>query len=157
MSLKQSDKDYIAIGLGIIAIALFIFYLKSKAPRIQEKRVVEQVDLPGLSDAELAKEVERMKRIEEEDRRELKEFYKTKAGRIYRKHPEWSLDDCRRLADNSVWIGMSLEMLKYKRGLPNNANPSNYGNGVQWQWCWSDYTPSCFYDNNNDGLIDSYN
>ncbi len=85
-------------------------------------------------------------------------FMKTKAGRIHKKHPEWSKTDCELLVISKYWIGMDIEMLKYKRGLPNSANPSNYGNGVtQWQWCWTDLTPSCFYDNDGDGLIDSYN
>jgi len=84
-------------------------------------------------------------------------FMKTKAGRIYKKHPEWSREDCERLANNNIWIGMDIDMLKYKRGLPNSANPSNYGGVTQWQWCWSDFTPSCFYDNDGDGRIDSYN
>jgi hypothetical protein len=47
-------------------------------------------------------------------------------------------------------------MLKYIRGLPNSANPSNYGMGTEWQWCWNNYTPSCFYGD-EDGIIDSYN
>jgi len=88
---------------------------------------------------------------------EEKRFLKSKAGRIYKKHPEWSKEDCQRIADNEIWIGMSIDMLKYKHGLPNHANPSNYGNGTQWQWCWDDLTPSCYYDNDNDGKIDSYN
>ncbi len=81
----------------------------------------------------------------------------SKAGQICIQHPEWEKYDCERLADNKFWVGMSIDMLKYRRGLPNAANPSNYGSGTQWQWCWYDYTPSCFYDENNDGLIDSYN
>ena len=86
-----------------------------------------------------------------------KKFLKSKAGRIWKKHPEWSKEDCELLASNKIWIGMAYSMLKYKRGLPDHANPSNYGNGTQWQWCWNDYTPSCFYDHDDDGKIDSYN
>jgi hypothetical protein len=83
---------------------------------------------------------------------------KTKAGKIYKKHPEWSRGDCEKLAEGSIWIGMDIQMLKYRMGRPNSANPSNYGGGVtQWQWCWTDWTPSCFYDNDGDSKIDSYN
>jgi hypothetical protein len=89
--------------------------------------------------------------------KEMKSWHKTKAGRIQLKHPAWSREDCEKIANRMIWIGMSLDMLKYERGLPNHANPSNYGNGTQWQWCWDDYSPSCFYDENNDLLIDSYN
>jgi len=80
----------------------------------------------------------------------------SRAGQICLKHPFWTRDDCINLANNKVWIGMNLDMLKVLRGIPNNANPSNYGNGIQWQWCWNNHTPSCFYGG-NDGIITSYN
>ena len=80
-----------------------------------------------------------------------------KAAKILDKHPNWSRSDCESLVKKQVWVGMSYDMLKYSRGLPNIANPSDYGSGIQWQWCWTGYTPSCFYDRNDDGIIDSYN
>lgn len=82
---------------------------------------------------------------------------KSKAGRIYKKHPEWSRDDCEKLADGSIWIGMNYEMVVYLFGRPNSKTPSNYGNGTSWQYCWYNYSPSCFYDQDNDGRIDAYN
>ncbi len=87
---------------------------------------------------------------------EQKKWEKSKAAKIQKKHPEWTKEDCQRIADNKIWIGMSLDMLKYQRGTPNHANPSNYGEGTNWQWCWDDYTPSCFYGG-GDGIITSYN
>ena len=87
---------------------------------------------------------------------EQQKYYNTKAGRINKKHPEWSEATCERIANNGIWIGMSVDMLRYERGNPNSANPSNYGNGVSWQWCWDNYTPSCFYGGEN-GVITSYN
>ena len=81
---------------------------------------------------------------------------KSKAGKIQLKHPNWTKEDCIKISKNEIWIGMTLEMLKYLRGNPNSANPSNYGNGVRWQWCWDNYSPSCFYGNSN-GIITSYN
>ena len=51
---------------------------------------------------------------------------------------------------------MSLYMLIYERGNPNSINPSDYGNGVHYQWCWEDYTPSCFYGG-QDGIVTAYN
>ncbi len=98
-----------------------------------------------------------LKKDRAETRHESEAFNKTKAGRIKVKHPDWSREDCERLAKNRIWVGMGYDMLKYLRGLPNSANPSNYGSGTNWQWCWHDYTPSCFYDTNGDGKIDSYN
>ena len=91
-----------------------------------------------------------------EELAEQKAWDQSSAGQIYKAHPEWSKADCEKLANNKIWIGMTLSMLKYRRGLPNSSNPSNYGFGNEWQWCWKNYTPSCFYGN-DDGIIDSYN
>ena len=88
---------------------------------------------------------------------EQKTWDQSKAGKICKDNPTWSEKDCTNLADNLIWVGMSYDMLVYKRGEPNSANPSNYGGKNKWQWCWDDYTPGCFYDNNDDGIIDSYN
>ena len=52
---------------------------------------------------------------------------------------------------------MTYDMLVFKYGKPDSANPSNYGSGNQMQYCWNNYHPSCFYDDNGDGKIDSYN
>ena len=81
---------------------------------------------------------------------------KTKAGKIQKKHPEWSKADCLKIANNEYWIGMSIEMLHYERGLPNSVNQSNYGNGDKYQWCWHNHHPSCFYGDEN-GIITAYN
>ncbi|MFZ2226487.1 MAG: hypothetical protein WA064_03455 [Candidatus Moraniibacteriota bacterium] len=83
-------------------------------------------------------------------------YEKTKAGRIHTKHLDWSKEDCERLANNKIWIGMSYDMLVELWGKPNYATPSNYGNGTTWQWCWTYNTPSCFYGD-ADGIVDSYN
>lgn len=88
--------------------------------------------------------------------REDAEWDNSRAGRICNKHPEWGHSTCDRLANNEIWIGMSLDMLKSERGNPSSANPSNYGTGRSWQWCWSGYTPMCFYGA-DDGIINSYN
>jgi RNA polymerase subunit RPABC4/transcription elongation factor Spt4 len=88
---------------------------------------------------------------------EEKTWEQSKAGKLCKEHTNWTKEECQSLADNKIWIGMTYEMLVAKRGKPNSANPSNYGNGNKWQWCWYDHKPSCFYDNNEDGIIDSYN
>ena len=83
-------------------------------------------------------------------------WFKSKAGKIQKKHPIWSSTDCILLSQGRYWIGMSYDMLIYLRGRPNHVNPSNYGDGVIYQWCWDDHTPSCFYGG-SDGIITSYN
>lgn len=85
-----------------------------------------------------------------------KEWEKSKAGKIQKKHPDWSDEDCERVADNKIWIGMKYEMVVYMRGKPNTVNTSNYGNGQSYQACWDDYNPSCFYFE-EDHIITSYN
>lgn len=87
---------------------------------------------------------------------EQKEWEQSKAGKLCIKYPEWTKSECQNIADNKYWIGMSLDMLKALRGTPSSANPSNYGAGTHWQWCWDDYTPMCFYGE-DDGIITSYN
>jgi membrane protein implicated in regulation of membrane protease activity len=83
-------------------------------------------------------------------------YSRSRAGKLCAKHLDWTRDDCESVAHDRIWIGMSLEMLEANRGRPNSANPSNYGNGVSWQWCWDDYTPSCFYGG-SDQIITAYN
>jgi hypothetical protein len=96
--------------------------------------------------------------LSKEDYKTVSAKYNASAeGKLCNKHRDWLYADCTKVAAGKIWIGMSLDMLKAERGLPNSANPSNYGSGTQYQWCWHNYTPSCFYDNNDDGLIDSYN
>ena len=85
-----------------------------------------------------------------------KKWEKTKAGKIYLKHPDWFKEDCEKIARGEIWIGMSIDMLYYERGKANRRNDSNYGNGVNYQYCWDDYNPSCFYCG-TDGIITSYN
>ncbi len=85
-------------------------------------------------------------------------FDKSPAGKICKQHPSWSQEDCTRIANHKIWVGMSYEMLVLEYGRPNHINPSNYGRGTQYQYCWDNYTPpNCFYDNNGDGIIDAYN
>ncbi len=85
-------------------------------------------------------------------------YERSKAGQLCKAHPDWDKETCQRVADRNYWVGMTYEQLVASYGSkPNSANPSNYGGKTQWQWCWHSYSPSCFYDNNDDGIIDSYN
>lgn len=47
-------------------------------------------------------------------------------------------------------------MVVYLRGKPNTINPSNYGKGINYQFCYHNYKPSCFYSK-EDQIITSYN
>jgi hypothetical protein len=116
--------------------------LKSKSEKLS--RNIEAIDKVNL------------KKIEVKEKEADKEWYSSKAGKIQKKYPGWSRKDCKSLADRKIWIGMTYEMLVYQRGKPNTVNPSNYGNGIHYQFCWDDYTPSCFYSE-EDQIITSYN
>lgn len=85
-------------------------------------------------------------------------WQKSKAGKICKAHPDWVRYDCDNLANGKIWIGMSYDMVVYLMGKPDSKNVSNYGSGIKYQYCWYDYSsPNCFYDDDNDGLMDSYN
>jgi len=88
---------------------------------------------------------------------DLEAYNRSPAGRACKAHPEWTKEECELLAAGKIWIGMPYDILVYRLGRPDAVNPSNYGYGTQYQYCWMDYGPSCFYDQNNDGRIDSYN
>ena len=111
----------------------------------------EEVELAGnLRDARI-----RERKIKE-DNQDKKVWENSKYGKLQKKHPDWTDEECMKLIDKKIWIGMTYEMLVYQRGKPNTVNPSNYGSGTEYQCCWDDYSPSCFYMKEDD-IIYSYN
>lgn len=83
-------------------------------------------------------------------------FRKTPAGKIQDKHPEWSDEDCTKLANHNIWIGMSISMVIYERGGYSSRNISDYGSGKRYQYCWEGFETNCFYCG-KDGIVISYN
>jgi len=79
-----------------------------------------------------------------------------KAASIQKNHKDWTDNECIMLSKGQIWIGMSIQMVVYLRGLPNHKNVSNYGRGLQYQYCWDGYTSSCFYTY-EDQIVYSYN
>lgn len=71
-------------------------------------------------------------------------------------NPNWSEDDCRKIKNRDVWIGMSLDMLICERGFRPHKNQSNYGDGRRWQWYFEVGSPSYFYGG-DDEIITAYN
>jgi RNA polymerase subunit RPABC4/transcription elongation factor Spt4 len=89
---------------------------------------------------------------------QLAAWQKTPGGKICAAHPDWKHEDCDEIAKGAVWVGMTYDqlVLSYK-GKPDDANPSSNGGNIHYQYCWRDKNPSCFYDNNEDGIIDAIN
>lgn len=96
-----------------------------------------------------------------EQEKEENIWLKSKAGKYYKfcqsKQQVVSKEDCERAATGEIWIGMNYWLLVAKMGNPNSINPSNYGKGNQYQYCWHNWSPSCYYDKDDDNLIDSWN
>ncbi|MFA6143652.1 MAG: zinc-ribbon domain-containing protein [Sulfurimonas sp.] len=88
---------------------------------------------------------------------ELKASMSARAWKVHKKHPSWDIEDCKNVSKGRYWIGMNTDMMVASLGRPNSVKPSNYGNGQQWQYCYTDGWFQCFYDQNDDGIIDSYN
>ena len=106
--------------------------------------------------AENILEAKRRQREIEKNAENRKVWENSKYGKLQKKHPDWTDDECMKVVDKKIWIGMTYDMLLYQRGKPNTVNPSNYGSGTQYQCCWDDYSPSCFYMK-EDNIIYSYN
>lgn len=159
---KERTRKKSALVYGVLIIFFFILFGSSTDAARQNKSgntdrtTIALPEEPDLTQTQKDSIKAQEDSIAKMDAIAQKKWYNSKAGKIQIKHPDWSKDDCENIANKRIWIGMSLDMLKYERGTPNRANPSNYGNGNEWQWCWDDYTPSCFYGKDN-GIITSYN
>lgn len=132
--------------LGLVIAPIVLVGIESSNPG----SVVEKPAEPQLS----PEEQERVRVLQEEAHAE---WEKTKAGQICTQHRGWLKEDCDKLAQKQIWVGMKYEMLIYLFGKPNSINPSNYGGTTKYQYCWNNVNPSCFYDENGDQVIDAFN
>jgi hypothetical protein len=128
-----------------------ILLYKYRNEFIKKLRIEDSlINVKKIEQLEIIKK-NRLKDLEEE-----RKWYLTKAGRLQKKHPNWSREDCKSVVKGYIWIGMDYDMVTYQRGLPNHVNTSNYGSGNEYQACWDDYNPSCFYFGENN-IITGYN
>ena len=137
-------------GTGGKSVTKNILIKRIFSPEEQLERAEAQAQLKIQKDKDIAL-------VKAKEKAELEAYLNSKAGKLCIKYPNWSKQECQQVADRKIWIGMTREMLVVMNGLPDHANPSNYGGVTEWQWCWNDLTPSCFYDKNGDGAVDSYN
>lgn len=144
---------------AVILIIASVNLLRSSFGSLYGPKDVSTPSTPVISPTpgELAEQAKQAKNEADKRIAELREYQKTPAGKLCTKHPTWTREECSDVVAGKYWVGMQAEMLTYKRGNPNHVNPSNYGNGERYQYCWTGWSPSCFYDNNGDGVIDSYN
>ncbi|WP_347218720.1 zinc ribbon domain-containing protein [Chryseobacterium sp.] len=152
--IKKNNGCGIAI-LFFFGIA-FIGFLINKCSETEENSDLTTNVVTQISKEDSIKNKLKIDSINNLERMEEEKFLKSKAGKIYKKHPEWSKEDCISISENKIWIGMQYDMLVYMRGKPDNVNTSNYGNGPHYQACWHDYDASCFYFDESQ-IITSYN
>ena len=82
------------------------------------------------------------------------QFMKTKAGSIKKSHPEWSKEDCEKLANNYIWKGMHIDMVKYSKGNPDDVNISSKGFSSEYEYVWKDEGVSHFYTGKERVVVD---
>lgn len=157
-SIPKKQNNGCVIVLLIFFGLLFIGFLSKKCSETEVKTDENYTSRPDihLSKEDSLKNQARIDSINKKEKIEEEKFLRSKAGKIHKKHPEWSKEDCIHISENKIWIGMQYDMLVYERGRPDNINTSNYGDGPQYQACWHDYNASCFYFGENQ-IITSYN
>jgi hypothetical protein len=151
---KKGNGCGVALVIGIAL--LFIIFLIKTCSKTEDTSTSNTTEPLHVSKEDSIRNKIRIDSIDKQQKIEEEKFLKTKAGKIYKKHPEWSKEDCIKIADHQIWIGMHYNMLVYMRGKPNSVNTSNYGDGPHYQACWHDYDPSCFYFDESQ-IITSYN
>lgn len=143
------------IGAVIIIIAGYVQYRAEQAKRKEMVKESEQADAQAktrTATEQAAKQQELQAKLEQQQA----EFAKTPTGQLCAKHPEWSKNDCERIANKEVWIGMDNDMLAEERGRADSKNVANYGSGDEYQFCWNKLIPRCVYMK-DDGIVTSYN
>jgi hypothetical protein len=123
--------------------------------RIEEVTVFRGEEVPGPTDPLLGRGAQKQKPNGNQMDQE-RDWRNTIPGMIQKSHPSWSKEDCIRLARGDSWKGMHFDMLVYQRNQPDFKKLIKTGKGKATQWCWKKWTPSCFYDFNNDGLVDLF-
>ena len=145
--------------ISIVVLFAFMIFCMTKCGGCSSEQ-----DLKGYNEKTIIQQDTALARIEKNNMINeakinlvnLKKFEKTKAGKLQKKHPGWSVEDCNSVIARQIWIGMEYDMLVAERGRPNKINQSNYGSGIQYQFCWDDYNPKYFYSK-EDQIITSYN
>lgn len=160
------DELYRKKGFKPVMAGSLIFVLVGSIAGLIRISTVEDDAARQWREIESRAEIETQKMIAEYDSIRVEQakqdsifFLTTKGKRVKRLMDKysWSRETAELILDNMIWIGMPLEGVIIQRGRPNAINMSNYGYGIQRQYVWHNYNPSCFYDDDDDGLVDAYN
>lgn len=100
------------------------------------------------ADAERLKE---KKKIQAAEQAKVEgKFLKSKAGRLWKQHPDWSREDCRLIADKQVRIGMNREQVLAALGKPEDKNITFTANRTREQWVYFGSSVFVYFD---DGVM----
>jgi hypothetical protein len=76
-----------------------------------------------------------------------------RASQLLQSHPDWSKDDCIRIAKGDIWIGMRKDQLQLSRGTPHSVDKSYNGNILNEQWAYGKLGPFVYLEN---GIVVSW-
>lgn len=70
----------------------------------------------------------------------------------------WSEDDCQKVAEKKIWIGMNNLQLSLSWGVPDDVNNTVGAWGTHSQWVYGDFGPYVYLEgeNENDMLVTSW-
>jgi len=142
--MKPSGEAIIGVVLIVVALAWIIF-VDSRSQR-------STIDANNIEIAKYRKDSIQSAQKRMEDSL----FAMLPAKKIQIKHPDWSNDDCRKLQEKQIWIGMDIEMVKFLCGNKFKVNVSNAGYGNDYQYHWDGKTVENFYCK-SDGIVYAYN
>lgn len=136
----------------LILMPVLIFSACNPTP-VKITKDAELLRLDSIKQVENARLMDSARAIE---KKEHERWLLTKAGKISKRHPAWSEEDCERVSRGEIWIGMHIQMVRYTYGEPDKVNVSNYGRGNEYQYVWHDWEPGYFYTKEN-LIVTSYN
>lgn len=129
---KRLRTGPVALGcliLVVFSVGITIFVSTQNPTPGVTSAASQSADPPILSPDQAKKQSEAAK--VERDR-----FLKTKAGRIWAKHKDWSPVDCELIAKRNARIGMTADQVRAAWGKPASINSSVYASGTHEQWVY---------------------
>jgi hypothetical protein len=65
----------------------------------------------------------------------------------------WNKDDCSKIAERNIWIGMDKEELILAWGLPNHKNDTVGAWGINSQWVYGDFKPYVYLEGKDENSM----